>query len=146
MLAFIEEHAVIEGETGAIPASAAGIAGELAKGAASVLVGLVAEEAGGAVVGMMMGNRMYSSWLTAPYFFMDDLFVAARARRMGLGSRLLAATAQLCRDEGYARLDWSVGAENERAAAFYSSFDAEELPWRAFRLDGEKLAAAAERK
>ena len=145
MLAFILEHAVIEGETNGVPASAEGIRRELAKGEASVLVALVAEEAGGALAGMMMGNRMFSSWLTAPYFFMDDLFVTEAHRRSGLGSRLLAATAALCVEHGIDRLDWSVGAENARAASFYATFGADELPWRAFRLDGAKLAAAAAR-
>lgn len=76
----------------------------------------------------------------AGLIFLKDIFVAEPWRSAGVGRRLMAFLARVCREEGIGRIDWSV--ENDRAQRFYESLGAElQTQKRFMRLDGEALAA-----
>ena len=55
---------------------------------------LVAEHEG-RVVGLALFFAAYSSWEACPQIFLEDLFVEADARGLGLGRKLFAALARL---------------------------------------------------
>ena len=60
---------------------------------------------------------------------MNDLFVAPKARGLGLADRLIDACMQRCAQRGASRLEWVTGPENLRAQAVYDRIGAVREPW-----------------
>jgi GNAT superfamily N-acetyltransferase len=113
--------------------------------AASVLIGLV----DGEVAGFALWFRTYSTFLTRPGIWLEDLFVLPERRGTGLGKALLGRLAAICMARGYGRLEWNVLDWNAPAIAFYEAQGAVEMAgWSRYRATGEalaRLAAAADR-
>lgn len=89
-------------------------------GPAAVFQALLAETAGGAIVGVSAFSPFYSTTLGAVGIYVSDLWVDGSTRGQRLGERLLAAV----RDAGAAEWDASfirlgVYHDNPRARAFY---------------------------
>lgn len=92
------------------------------------------------VVGFALFFYNYSTFLTQPGIYLEDLFVLPDYRRFGLGTALLTALAQRAIAEGCGRLEWSVLDWNAPAIAFYERLGAEVLPdWRICRVTGAAL-------
>jgi GNAT superfamily N-acetyltransferase len=72
-----------------------------------------------AAVGFTQLYRMFSSVRTARLWILNDLFVAADARRLGVARALLDAAAQACKDDGAAGLMLETGRDNAAARALY---------------------------
>jgi len=86
----------------------------------------------------------YSTFLTQPGLYLEDIFVLPAHRRCGIGKALLEAVARLARERNCGRLEWSVLDWNASAIAFYESLGASVLPdWRICRATAESLAALA---
>ncbi|HEY1535973.1 MAG TPA: GNAT family N-acetyltransferase [Polyangiaceae bacterium] len=86
----------------------------------------------------------YSTFLTQPGLYLEDIFVLPAQRRRGIGKALLKAVARLARERNCGRLEWSVLDWNASAIAFYESLGASVLPdWRICRASAESLAALA---
>jgi len=101
-------------------------------------------EAGGRPVAFALYFPNYSTFLTQPGLYLEDLFVLAEYRRRGLGKALLSAVAQVAKDRDCGRLEWSVLDWNASAISFYQSVGASVLPdWRICRVAGDRLAALA---
>ncbi|HIK27631.1 MAG: GNAT family N-acetyltransferase [Oscillatoriaceae bacterium SKW80] len=91
-------------------------------------------------VGFALFFHNYSTFLTKPGIYLEDLFVLPEYRRRGIGKALLSYLARLAVVRGCARLEWSVLDWNSPAIAFYQSLGASILPdWRICRLTGAKL-------
>jgi GNAT superfamily N-acetyltransferase len=104
---------------------------------------LVAEESG-SVVGFALFFHNYSTFLSRPGVYLEDLFVRPEHRRQGHGRALLTAIARIAVERGCGRFEWSVLTWNEPAIAFYRSLGAETLDdWRILRLTGEALTRLA---
>lgn len=88
----------------------------------------------------------YSTFLTKPGLFLEDLFVVPEARGRGLGGALLRELARVAVARGCGRLEWSVLDWNQRAIGFYDSLGAAPVRgWIPYRLAGEALEALARR-
>ena len=86
----------------------------------------------------------YSTFLTKPGIYLEDLFVVPERRGLGLGKRLLAALARLAVERGCGRLEWSVLKWNAPAIGFYERLGAVPMEeWQVYRLTGEPLLALA---
>jgi ribosomal protein S18 acetylase RimI-like enzyme len=70
-------------------------------------------------VGFTQLYPMFSSVRTARLWILNDLFVAADARRLGVARALLEAAAHECRDGGAAGLMLETGRDNAAARALY---------------------------
>lgn len=91
---------------------------------------------------LFFGN--YSTFLTQPGLYLEDIFVLPAERRRGIGKALLQAVARLACDRNCGRLEWSVLDWNASAIAFYESLGASVLPdWRICRVTAASLAALA---
>lgn len=105
-------------------------------------------EAGGTPAGFALFFHSYSTFLTKPGIYLEDLFVVPERRGLGIGEALLARLARLAVERGCGRLEWSVLKWNEPAIGFYERLGA--LPmseWQVYRLTGpalEQLGAQAE--
>jgi GNAT superfamily N-acetyltransferase len=86
----------------------------------------------------------YSTFLTQPGLYLEDIFVLPAHRRRGIGKALLKSVARLARERNCGRLEWSVLDWNASAIAFYESLGASVLPdWRICRVTAESLTALA---
>lgn len=98
-------------------------------------------ESGGAPAGFALFFHNYSTFLTKPGIYLEDLFVKPEARGLGIGKALLARLAALALERGCGRLEWAVLDWNAPAIGFYESLGAKPMTeWSVFRLDGEALA------
>ena len=98
----------------------------------------------GAPAGFALFFHNYSTFLTKPGIYLEDLFVVPEHRGLGLGRRLLAALATLAVERGCGRLEWSVLKWNAPAIGFYERLGAVPMEeWQVYRLTGEPLAALA---
>lgn len=71
------------------------------------------------VTGFAQLYPMFSSVRTARIWILNDLFVAADARRSGIARSLLDAAAQFARDDGAARIVLETGRDNSAARSLY---------------------------
>jgi len=101
-------------------------------------------EVGGEPAGFALFFHNYSTFLTRPGIYLEDLFVVPERRGLGLGRRLLAALAALAVERGCGRLEWSVLKWNSPAIGFYERLGAVPMDeWQVYRLTGEPLEALA---
>ncbi len=104
---------------------------------AELLIG----ETGGQRAGYALFFTTYSTFLTRPGLFLEDLYVVPEARRRGVARALLGELARLAVARECGRLEWSVLDWNQRAIALYRSLGAAPVRgWTSYRLDGAALA------
>ncbi|NJL09405.1 MAG: GNAT family N-acetyltransferase [Calothrix sp. SM1_7_51] len=91
-------------------------------------------------VGFALFVPNYSTFLTKPGIYLEDIFVLPEYRGKGIGKALLAKVAQIAVERDCGRLEWSVLDWNEPAQAFYRHMGAAILDeWRICRVTGEAL-------
>ncbi|ACK64267.1 GCN5-related N-acetyltransferase [Rippkaea orientalis PCC 8801] len=91
-------------------------------------------------VGFALFFPNYSTFLTKPGIYLEDVFVLPNYRRRGIGKALLLYIAQLATQRGVGRLEWSVLDWNSPAIEFYQKIGADVLPdWRICRVTGQSL-------
>ncbi|MBD2205940.1 GNAT family N-acetyltransferase [Calothrix sp. FACHB-1219] len=106
---------------------------------------ILAEYAGQAV-GFALFFHNYSTFLTKPGIYLEDLFVVPEYRRQGIGKALLTKLAQIAVERNCGRLEWSVLDWNEPAQNFYRSMGASILDdWRICRVTEEALTQLAKK-
>jgi GNAT superfamily N-acetyltransferase len=112
-------------------------------GSKKYIEAIIAEYAGEAVgFGLFFHN--YSTFLTKPGIYLEDIFVLPEYRRMGIGKALLTKIAQIAVERDCGRLEWSVLDWNEPAQAFYRRMGASILDeWRICRVTGDDLTKLA---
>ncbi len=99
------------------------------------------------IVGFALFFSNYSTFLTQPGIYLEDLFVLPEYRRQGIGTSLLKAVAQIAMERGAGRLEWSVLDWNQPAIAFYEKIGAKILPdWRICRVTSEKIPQLAQQQ
>ena len=113
-----------------------------ARPAAEVVLGFE----GAKPVGYALFFSTFSTFVGKPGIYLEDLYVRLDARRKGYGRALLLHLAQLARERGCGRLEWSVLDWNEPSINFYKSLGAVPLDdWTVFRLDRAALHALVSR-
>jgi GNAT superfamily N-acetyltransferase len=96
------------------------------------------------VIGYALFFHTYSTFLTQPGLYLEDVCVAPEYRRQGVGRSLMSAIAKIAVDRGCGRLEWSVLDWNQDAIAFYQKLGATVLSdWRTCRLTSTALAQLA---
>ena len=100
----------------------------------------------GQPVGLALYTFTYSTFLTRPTLWLEDLFVVPPARGRGAGLALLRALARIAVRRGCGRMEWSVLDWNRPAIRFYRALGAElKREWILTRLTGAPLARLAGR-
>jgi GNAT superfamily N-acetyltransferase len=102
----------------------------------------IVAEAGEEIIGFALFFHNYSTWLTRPGLYLEDLYVRPERRGLGAGKALLARLARIAVARGCGRMEWSVLTWNEPAIGFYKALGAAPMDgWRTYRLSGDALAA-----
>ena len=119
-----EPHVAAEPHVYAAIDDAAGLAAMRERLAGPGVVAIVAEH-DGAAAGYLLAQevRRAATPLTAArsYLMVDELAVAASARRLGVGRALMAEAEAVATELGLARIELDVRAWNEGAARFYAA-------------------------
>jgi GNAT superfamily N-acetyltransferase len=91
-------------------------------------------------VGFVLFFHNYSTFLSRPGIYIEDLFVEEAYRRRGFGAALLGYVGRLANERQCGRLEWSVLDWNEPAINFYKKLGAAPMSeWTVFRVTGEAL-------
>ena len=99
---------------------------------------------GGEPVGFMIWFSTYSTFLSRPGIYLEDLFVLPQWRGKGIGKALLRHLARIAVERGCGRIEWSVLDWNETAIRFYRSLGARPMDeWTVYRLTGEGITRLA---
>jgi GNAT superfamily N-acetyltransferase len=87
----------------------------------------------------------FSSFYGGPNLYLEDIFVRASARGLGVGKQLMAHLARIANERGCGRMEWAVLNWNESAIQFYRGLGAEPVTdWTVFHLGKEQLDELAE--
>jgi GNAT superfamily N-acetyltransferase len=96
-------------------------------------------------VGFAVYFYSYSTWLSQPGLYLEDLYVMPQYRSYGAGKALLNTLARIALDRGCGRFEWSVLDWNEPAINFYERLGAEaQSEWIKYRLSGKSLTDLAQ--
>lgn len=99
---------------------------------------------GAGLVGFALWFTNFSTFLSRPGLYLEDLFVEPARHGEGIGQALLTHLGRIAASRGYGRFEWSVLDWNEGAIGFYERMGATVLPdWRICRISGDRLAAFA---
>mgnify|MGYP001791595835 FL=1 len=105
---------------------------------------ILAEYAGEAV-GFALFFHNFSTFLTQPGIYLEDLFVLKEYRQKGIGKALITKVASIAVERNCGRLEWSVLDWNEPAKAFYRHMGADILEdWQICRVTGSELRKLGE--
>jgi len=97
-------------------------------------------EVGGRIVGFALFFPNYSTFLTKPGIYLEDIFVLPDYRGQGIGKALLIAVAKIAVARDAGRLEWSVLDWNQPAINFYEKMGANILKeWQICRVTGSAL-------
>lgn len=128
------EDSVRESLFGAKPHAEAVIARALSRRSGA------AAKAGHEAVGFAVWFYSYSTFLSKPGLYLEDLFVRPAWRGRGIGLALLRHLARIAIERGCGRMEWSVLDWNDPAIAFYRKIGARPMDeWTVYRLTGEAL-------
>lgn len=98
----------------------------------------------GETAGFALFFHNYSTFLSKPGLYLEDLYVRPALRGHGIGKALLAELARLAVSRGCGRLEWSVLDWNAPAIGFYQSLGARPMDeWTVYRLTGDNLENAS---
>lgn len=102
---------------------------------------LVIETADKEIIGAAVYYIGYSTW-KGPFFYLEDLIITERFRRMGLGKELLDSLILVAKAKKAFRMGWQVLDWNEAAIAFYKAIGASLHPeWINCRFTKAQLDA-----
>lgn len=96
-------------------------------------------EAGGEAVGFATHRPCYSTFGGRPGLYVEDLFVAERARKLGIGHLLMARLAAIAKERGCSHMSLAVLHWNP-ARAFYRRLGFAQIEeWLPYWLSGDAL-------
>jgi len=95
-------------------------------------------------VGFALFFYNFSTFLSKPGIYLEDLYVKPEFRRRGYGRALLLYLARLAKERGCGRFEWSALDWNEPAINFYKNLGAVPMDeWTVYRVTGETLSRLA---
>ena len=93
-----------------------------------------------AIVGIAIWFLNFSTWHGSLGIYLEDLFVSESHRGKGIGIALMKNLADICKENGYTRFQWSVLDWNTPSIEFYKSIGAVAMDeWTVYRLSGDAL-------
>lgn len=96
-------------------------------------------------VGFALFFNNFSTFLSRPGIYLEDLYVKPSYRGKGYGKGLLKKLAEIAVENGYGRIEWSCLNWNKPSIDFYLSLNAKPMDeWTVYRLTGDALKKLAE--
>jgi GNAT superfamily N-acetyltransferase len=96
-------------------------------------------------VGFALYFHNYSTFVSKPGIYLEDLFVLPIHRGKGYGKKLLLHLVQTAYEKNCGRLEWSVLDWNKPAIEFYESLGAKPMQgWTVYRMDEGRIKELAQ--
>ena len=97
------------------------------------------------IIGFILYFNNFSTFLGKPGIYLEDLYIKPEYRNKGYGKLVFKHLAQICIQNGYGRLEWSVLDWNEPSIQFYQKQGAIPMSdWTVYRLSEEELKLKVE--
>lgn len=97
-------------------------------------------------VGFALFFHNYSTFVSKPGLYLEDLFIEPQYRGKGYGKSLLLELVKLAADRDCGRMEWSVLDWNKPAIDFYESLGAYPMNgWTTYRLDEKGISNLIEK-
>lgn len=92
-------------------------------------------------IGFALFFHNFSTFVSKPGIYLEDLFVLESHRGKGYGKKLLIQVIALAKQRNCGRVDWSVLNWNKPAIDFYESLGATAMnEWTTYRLNEETIS------
>lgn len=96
------------------------------------------------LAGFALYFHNFSTFVSKPGIYLEDLFVKKAFRGKGYGKKLLLTLIKIANENNFGRLEWSVLNWNQTAIDFYKSLGAFPMEgWTTFRLNEETIKKLA---
>jgi GNAT superfamily N-acetyltransferase len=103
-------------------------------------------ELDGAPIGFAIWAYSFSSFTGKPTLYIDDLYVQARCRGKGIGTRIFSRIAEIAYEKDCGRMDWYCMESNVSGKEYYHRMGAEEIEWfKVFRLNRAQIEEMRDR-
>ena len=76
----------------------------------------------GVMIGFAIHHHHASTWVAGDDCYLEDLFVSASARGLGLGRALIDDLIEVAKSKGFKRLYWHTDEENSTARRLYDHY------------------------
>ena len=94
----------------------------------------------GTPAGQALFFHNYSTFLSQPGIYLEDLFVRPKFRGKGIGKELLKSLAKIAKERNCGRIEWVVLNWNKSAIDFYESFCSKPMnEWTTYRLSSDNF-------
>jgi ribosomal protein S18 acetylase RimI-like enzyme len=103
---------------------------------------IVADQAG-QLLGFATFASLYPVAGLIDLTYIQQIYVAAAGRRLGVAQRLMASIAATAQSRGCTRLEWSTGRDNTAARALYDGLGAAATEKAHYLLEGDALGRLA---
>jgi GNAT superfamily N-acetyltransferase len=91
-------------------------------------------------VGFALFFTNFSTFLSLPGIYLEDLFVKPQFRGKGIGKALLIELVKIANERGFGRVEWAVLDWNEPAIEFYKSLGAvPQNDWTVYRIKADQF-------
>lgn len=105
---------------------------------------VILAELDGKAVGFALFFHNYSTFVSRPGLYLEDIFVYPAYRGRGIGKMMMTYLARLAVGRKCGRFEWSCLKWNKPSLEFYRSLGAETLDeWVTLRVSGENLKKLA---
>ena len=121
LAALLDQHRVLQGKPSDEPAARAFLQARFDHGESVLFIAHLNTGQGAAPVGFAQLYPSFSSTALARVFVLNDLFVHAHGRRLGVASQLLAAAEQYAWALGAVRVTLNVARDNTAGHALYTA-------------------------
>lgn len=106
-------------------------------------VGMAVATWDGQMAGFATYGFLYPVAGLRPFLYLHQLYIGAHARRLGVAQAVMAFLARVCVARGCTWMEWSTGADNTAAQAFYEALGATGSPKMAYEITDEALLRLA---
>jgi GNAT superfamily N-acetyltransferase len=97
-----------------------------------------------AVIGLASFSTLWPAAGTTASLYLKELYVAAKYRSQGVGTRLVARVCALAVEAGCSRVEWAADRDNPGAQAFYQRLGTSANETKlSYRVDGDDLTRLA---
>lgn len=91
-------------------------------------------------IGYIIYFFTYSSFVTLPTFYLEDIFILEKYRQKGIGEQIFQFCINIAKECGCGRMEWCVLNWNKPAIKFYEKYNPQRLTdWSYYRLNKDQI-------
>lgn len=91
-------------------------------------------------IGYIIYFFTYSSFVTLPTFYLEDIFILEKYRQKGIGEQMFQFCINIAKESECGRMEWCVLNWNKPAIKFYEKYNPQRLTdWYYYRLNKDQI-------